>query len=49
MKANMLTIAKVFDYNDRICQLAKEVIERIDDEPKEMSDALIEEVGATVI
>lgn len=49
MKANMLTIAKVFRHNERICRLAKEVIERIDDDSKEMSDALVEEVEATVI
>lgn len=49
MKANMPTIAKVFNYNEKICRLAKEVIERINDNPKELSDALVEAVEATII
>lgn len=49
MKADMLVIAKTFNYNEKICKLAKEVIERIDDHPKEMSNALVEAVNAAVI
>lgn len=49
MKADMLVIAKTFNYDEKICRLAKEVVERIDDHPKEMSDALVEAVDATII
>ena len=49
MKADMLAIAKTFNYNEKICKLAKEAIERVDDHPKEMGDALVEAVSATII
>ena len=49
MKADMLAIAKTFNYNEKICKLAKEAVERIDDRPKEISDALVEAVNATII